>query len=378
MSTAIVVETASAQPKVTALRFYKHGDLRLEQLEPQLCGPDDARVKVAYSGICGTDVTEYVGGPIFPPQEGQINPHTGVSLPVVMGHEFSGTVCEIGSNVRHLNVGQPVVISPAYDHRHHGSKFCGPCEDEKYNICDASATIGLNAPGGGFCDQTVVKAINCVPLPSNVSLKAAALVEPLAIGRHCITSSGFKKGQSVLICGAGPIGLAIVLLLRVMGASKIVVTEVLESRMMQARRFGADAVINPLELSADEGKSTEETIGKVVPGGVDIAFDAIGFQSTLDLSISSVKPGGTVFNVAIHKKPLSLNLNDLTMKEKKLTGGICYFQEDFDVVLGMLADGRLDAEQMITSIVPLSKAVVGGFDELVHNRAAHIKILIKP
>ncbi|KAE8143816.1 chaperonin 10-like protein [Aspergillus pseudotamarii] len=378
MSTATVVDEASAQSMVTALRFYKRGDLRLEELEPQLCGPDEVRVKVAYSGICGTDVTEYIGGPIFPPQEGHMNPHTGVSLPIVMGHEFSGIVCEIGSNVEHLNVGQPVVISPAYDHRHHGSQFCGPCKDERYNICDASATIGLNAPGGGFCDQTVVKDMNCIALPSNVSLKAAALVEPLAIGRHCITSSGFKKGQSVLICGAGPIGLAIVLLLRVMGASKIIVTEVLESRMMQARKFGADVVLNPLQASADNSMSAEEAIEKAVPGGVDIAFDAIGFQSTLDLSIASVKPGGVIFNVAIHKKPLSLNLNDLAMKEKKLTGGISYFQEDFDVVIGMLAEGKLEAEQMITSIIPLSEVVKGGFEELVHNREAHIKILIKP
>lgn len=343
-----------------------------------MCGPDDVRVKVAYSGICGTDVTEYMAGPIFPPQDGHTNPHTGVSLPIVMGHEFSGTVCEVGCNVRHLNIGQPVVISPAYDHRHHGSKLCGSCMDERYNICDASATIGLNAPGGGFSDRTVVKAMNCVALPSNVTLKAAALVEPLAIGRHCITSSGFKKGKSVLMCGAGPIGLVIILLLRVMGASKIIVTEVLESRMIQARKFGADAVINPLQPFAEEGSSTEEAIEKVVPGGVDIAFNAIGFQSTLDLSISSVKPGGVIFNIAIHKKPLSLNLNDLGMKEKCLTGGICYFQEDFDVVIGLLAEGKLDVEQMVTSIVPLSKAVEGGFEELVHNREAHIKILIKP
>ncbi|CAG8938056.1 unnamed protein product [Penicillium salamii] len=361
-----------------ALRFYKRGDIRLEQLEPQLCGPDDVRVKVAYSGICGTDVTEYIGGPIFPPQEGHINPHTGVSLPIVMGHEFSGTVCEIGSNVRHLNVGQPVVISPAYDHRHHGSKLCEPCENEMFNICNASATIGLNAPGGGFCDRTVVKAMNCIALPPNVSLKSAALIEPFAIGRHCITSSGFKKGQSVLICGAGPIGLAMVLLVRAMGASKIIVTEVLESRMMQAQKFGADTVINPLQISADKGLSSEDTIENAVPGGVDIAFDAIGYQSTLDLCISKVKPGGVIFNVAIHKKPLSLNLNDLAMKEKKLTGGICYFQEDFDVIIALLAEGKLDAEQMITSIVPLSKVVEEGFEELVHNREAHIKILIKP
>lgn len=332
------------------------------------------RVKVAYGGICGTDITEYMGGPIFPPQEGHIHRHTGISLPVTMGHEFSGTITEIGSDVTHLEIGHRVVISPAYDHRHYETEYCEPCKNGKYNICDASATIGLNAPGGGFCDETVVRARNCVPLPSNVSLKVAALVEPLAIGRHSITGSGFKRGQSVLICGAGPIGLAILLILRVMGASRVIVTEVLESRMEQARKFGADVVINPLQA----GPQTLSKIQQVCGGGVDIAFDASGLQSTLDLSIASVKPGGVIFNVAIHKKALALNINDLAMKEKKLLSGICYFQEDFDVVIGMLAEGKLDAEQMITSIVPLSNIVDGAFEELVHNRDGHIKILITP
>lgn len=163
-----------------------------------------------------------------------------------------------------------------------------------------------------------------------------------------------------------------------MGASKVIVTEVLESRLAQARNFGADAVINPLQCSAMAGSSAAEAIQQVAKGGVDIAFDATGLQSTLDLSIACAKPGGVVFNVAIHKKALSLNLNDLALKEKRLLGGICYFQEDFDVVIGMLAEGRLNAEQMITSIVPLSNIVEGGFEELIHNREAHVKILIKP
>lgn len=249
----------------------------------------------------------------------------------------------------------------------------------KFNICDASATIGLNAPGGGFSDRTIVKAMNCIPLPETVDLKAAALAEPLAIGRHSIISSGFRAGQSALICGAGPIGLAILLLLRVMGASKVIMTEVLESRMAQARRFGADAVINPLSSLAAGGLGVEDTVRQVAgEGGVDIAFDTTGLQSTLDLCIESAKPGGVIFNVAIHKKALSLNLNDLGMREKKLTGGISYLREDFEYVIGLLAEHRLDAEQMVTSVVPLSRAVEGAFDELVHNSGAHTKILIKP
>lgn len=341
------------------------------------CGPSQVRVQVAYAGICGTDITEYLGGPIFPPQEGYPNPNTGVSLPVMLGHEFSGTICEVGSEVKSLVPGQPVVISPAQHHRHYGTPPCRPCTEHRYNVCDATSTIGLNAPGGGFSDQTVVEAANCIALPSNVGLKVAALVEPLSIAHHCISTSGFQAGQSALICGAGPIGLAMIALLRVMGADKIIATEVLESRLATALEFGATAAINPLKPDAGS-ESAVAMILKLCPGGVHIAYDATGLQSTLDLCFAASKPGGVVFNVAIHKKPLLLNLNDVTLKEKRLMGGIGYLPEDFDGVIRMLADGRVNAEKMITSIVPLSNVVKGGFDELVNNRGAHIKILVRP
>jgi (R,R)-butanediol dehydrogenase/meso-butanediol dehydrogenase/diacetyl reductase len=323
-------------------------------------------------------VHEYLAGPIFPPPEGTRNPNTGVTLPVVLGHEFAGTIVEVGSSVRDLSVGQTVVVNPACDHRHYGTEPCSPCKDKQYNICDGTTTYGLSAPGGGFSDEIVVKALNCLVLPSGVSLKAGALVEPLSVAQHCITHSGFKKGQTALICGAGPIGLALLLLLRVKGASKVIVTEVLETRTAYAKRFGANAVINPLQRVEGDPNPALTAIRRLVVDGVDVAFDATGLQSTLDLSIASVKPRGVIFNVAIHEKPLSLDLNALVKKEKTLKAGICYLHEDFEAVIKMLAGGTLDAEQLVTSVVPLSNAIKGGFEELINNRDAHVKILIQP
>lgn len=380
---------------VNALRFYGKDDLRLEVVESLYvcsihvssvalidlcqspCGPRDVRLEIAYCGICGTDVTEYTHGPIFPPAHGARNALTGISLPVVMGHEFVGTIIELGSNVTDFALGQRVAVNPACDHRHYDYEHCGSCKGGRYNICDATATYGLSAPGGGFADEIVVHTMNCFVLPPNVDLKSAALVEPLAVAHHCITLSGFKRGQTALICGAGPIGLALLLLLRVMGASTIVVTEILETRMAQARNFGADAVLCPLQTS-DDSETTLGTIHRLTGDGVDVAYDATGLQSTLDLSIAATKPRGTIFNVAIHKKPLSLNLNALAIKEKRLLAGICYLAEDFAAVIAMMADGSLNADRMITSIVPLSNVVQGGFEQLIHNRDAHVKILIQP
>lgn len=344
------------------------------------CGSDEVRLKVAYSGICGSDIHEFLGGPIFPPKHGECKRFTGVTLPVTLGHEFSGTIIEVGAGVDTLATGQPVAVNPALDHRHYKASLCGMCSRGTYNTCDALTTYGLSAPGGGFSDEIVVKAANCFVLPDGVSLKAGALVEPLAVAHHCVQASGFEPGQSVLVCGAGPIGLALLIVLRVLGASQVIMTEVTESRMAQARKFGADTVINPLQGGGGDAAPdpVASAVRRTAGEGVDVSFDATGMQSTLDLCIRATRAGGTIFNVAIHERPLQINLNDLATTEKHLTGGICYTHRDFEAVLRILADAKVDAEQMITSIVPLSNIIDGGFRELIDNKAAHVKILIQP
>jgi (R,R)-butanediol dehydrogenase / meso-butanediol dehydrogenase / diacetyl reductase len=334
-------------------------------------------VKVAYCGICGSDVHEYLGGPIFPPQPGQKNPHTGVELPITMGHEMSGTILEIGSRTTGFKVGQNVAINPSLDDRHHGKEPCGICNSGRPNLCKSWATYGMSAHGGGFADEIVVKPFSCIPLPEGVSLKAAALAEPLAVASHMIRISGFKAGQDVVILGGGPIGLALLLLLKSKGVRKVIVSEVSESRSRQAEKFRADLVINPLATS-HSSDPVLDAVHNNVGDGVDIVFDATGIQSTMDTALTVVKPGGVVFNVAIHEKPLLINPNSFSFTEVKLMGGICYTNEDFEDVLKALADGTVPAEAMITSVVPLEKAVQGGFLELINNKAEHVKILIQP
>jgi (R,R)-butanediol dehydrogenase/meso-butanediol dehydrogenase/diacetyl reductase len=344
------------------------------------CGKDDVRVKIAYCGICGSDVHEYLGGPIFPPPLGQKNPYTGVELPVVMGHEMSGTIVEVGSNITELKAGQNVVINPSMDDRHHGKEDCSVCQSGRRNICKSWACYGLSAHGGGFADEIVVKPFSCIPVPEGVSLKVAALAEPLAVASHMIRISGFKHGQDVVILGAGPIGLALLLLLRAKGARKVIISEVTESRSCQAEKFGADLVVNPLAMSDGAGSENPvmDAVHKIMGDGADIAFDATGIQSTLDTALSVAKPGGVVFNVAIHEKPLLISPNSFSFKEVTLKGGICYTNEDFEDVLEAFATRKLDAEDMITSIVPLEEVVQGGFLELINNKAKHVKILIQP
>ncbi|KAJ5855250.1 hypothetical protein N7455_009198 [Penicillium solitum] len=366
------------QHNITALRYYGKEDIRLEQIPSRPCKPNEIRIEVAYCGICGSDIHEYLDGPIFPPQPGTKNPWTGESLPVTLGHEMSGVIVELGSAVTDLKVGSKVAVNPALDDRHYGAEPCTTCSLGKSNICKRFACYGLNADGGGFASEIVVNAVSCLPLPDSVSLEVGALLEPLAVAWHSIRLSGFGKNQTALVLGAGPIGLAIVMLLRFWGAKTIIVSEMTSSRKKMAKKFGADIVVDPSERNHASADPVRSAVQDVNPDGVDVAFEAIGIQATLDAAIASIRPGGTVFNVAIHEKPLHLNLNDLTFFEKKLIGGICYTTEDFAEVIRALESGSIPAQEMITSIVPLEKVVQMGFLELINNKAAHVKILIQP
>ncbi|KAI7191781.1 hypothetical protein KC343_g2614 [Hortaea werneckii] len=356
-----------------ALRFHGKGDIRLDEIDTPICLPDEVRIQVAYCGICGTDVHEYLEGPILLPQPGSPNPHTGATIPLTMGHEMSGTISEIGEDVQYLHVGERVVVNPAMDDRHHGQPPCSLCLSGRPNICSRSAFYGLQCNSGGFAEEICVKAIAVVPIPQDMSLKVATLSEPLAVASHMIRTSGFQPGQSVVIFGAGPIGCALAWFLKKGGASYVLVSEITPQRAIQAFNCGADIVIDP-------SNSPDAVLDAVVDrtsDGADIAFDACGLQSTLDAAFNCTKPGGVIFNVAIHDRPLTLQLNALTLSEKKLLAGNAYTAEDYRNVLTCLKEHEKDLERFITRIVPLDRAVEDGFRELVHNKFRQNKILVE-
>jgi (R,R)-butanediol dehydrogenase/meso-butanediol dehydrogenase/diacetyl reductase len=352
------------------------------------CGRDEVRLKVAFCGICGTDLHEYMAGPIFVPPKGTKDPHTGAELPVTLGHEFCGTVDQVGADVDNFVIGQKVAVNPAMDDRHHGHGACEQCLAGCQNRCKRLVFYGLSQGQGGFAEHIVIKPVALIPLPQNISLKLASLAEPLAVAAHMIRISGFRAGQNVLVLGTGPIGCALIMLLRAKGAAVIVASEVAESRAAQAESFGADVVVNPMAKSSPHDSPTEttfrtrsnpvlDTVRRMMGAGAHVSFDACGLQSTLDTAIECTKPGGTIFNVAIHDKALCINLNTLVVGEKHLTGGNAYTPEDFEEVMTLLSTHADQAARLVTSVVPLSNAVQGGFHELINNAAAHVKILIE-
>lgn len=348
-----------------ALRFHGREDVRIDDIEEPEVRPGTVGIQVHANGVCGSDLHEYQGGPIFIPSE-EPHPLTGETLPVVMGHEFAGEVYEIGEGVEHLRVGDHVTIEPILR-----DNDCSRCRRGAYNLCVNLGFHGLMGGGGGMSERTVVPSYMVHPLPEGMSTDIGALAEPVAVGLHGVRQSGFRPGQHALVLGAGPIGLVTAMALRASGAASVVVGEVAAARKAMAERLAADAVFDPTEVEPSEVARDHTR------DGFDVVFDAAGIPATFAAALEAVKPEGTVSNLAIWEKPTELQPNQLVLGEINLTGAIAYAGE-YPAVIQMLHDGRIDAEPLITGRVPLEDAVEGAFEELIANKAEHIKILVKP
>jgi (R,R)-butanediol dehydrogenase/meso-butanediol dehydrogenase/diacetyl reductase len=265
-----------------------------------------------------------------------------------------------------------VVVNPAITDRELGKELCDGCKQGKYNVCSRMSYYGFSAACGGLSDEMVVNSMNVFKIPNHIPLEIGALVEPLSVAWHSVSRSKFSAGQNALILGSGPIGLGLILVLKIFGANKIIVSEIAEQRAQQAVNFGATAVVNPLQQDILKEVTT------ICGSKVDISYEATGLQTTLDTALDCTRPGGTVYNIAIHEKALSLNPNQLVENEIYYTAGNSYTHEDIYSVVDALATGKVDPRAMITSVVPLEKGVEDGIMELVNNREKHVKILVKP
>ncbi|KAF1344025.1 chaperonin 10-like protein [Delphinella strobiligena] len=352
-----------------AARYYGKEDIRIEEI-PKVseCGPGQIRIEPAFVGICGTDLHEYIAGPNFSP----LTPHpvTGESIPIGVGHEFSGTISEVGPGSSQFKVGQKVAIQPTI---YCGS--CGACRDGVENACANGGFIGLSGGGGGLSDELVVPSVAVHPLPDNITLDVGALVEPLSVGWHAVKASPLNEigpeNANVLVLGGGPIGLAVVQALVAQGTKKIIMSEVAASRQAFARVFKAHHVLDP--RTYDLVAVSRELCGG---NGPDIVFDCAGVAASLETACNALRSRGTVVNVAIWEKAIPFNPNMLVFKEGKYVAVLGYQRQDFEEVIQAIADGRLNPERMITSKIHMTDLVEKGILALVKEKDKHVKILI--
>lgn len=346
--------------------FHGREDVRVEDVpEPQV-RPGTVKIKIGWCGICGTDLHEFLEGPIFIPPEGSPHPLTGETLPLVIGHEFAGEVVEAGEGVTRARVGDRVAVEPVIV-----CHSCPECRRGDYNLCRKVGFIGFSGGGGGFAEYVVVPQGIAHQL-GRLGTDEGALVEPVAVGLHAVRKARFGPGQTALVLGAGPIGCVTTQCLRAAGARLVVVTEVAQARKEMARRAGADAVIDPRH---------EDVVDRVLQltdgHGVDATFDAAGHPETLTTAIRATTRGGTAVNIAIWGHRVEFDINELVRSEVTLLGSIAY-ANDHPATIALMNDGRISASQFITGRIPLEEIVERGFGELIANKDQHVKILVQP
>lgn len=334
-------------------------DVRVELIREPIVTSDQIKVKVEWAGICGSDLHAYLHGLSL-----EAHPISGQKPPMILGHEFSGTIVEIGDNVTSHQVDERVAIEPLF--------YCGECYACKrgyYNQCSKVGFVGLNRDGG-FAEYVIVDENMVHVLPNHVSFEEGALVEPTAVSFHAVRESKLKAGDSVAIFGAGPIGLLTLLSAKAAGATQIIVVDLSEERLEKARELGATTVINGTR------DDIVETIYQLTNGGVSVAYECAGVQPTMTNAVASVKQGGQVMAIAVYAQPVAIDMKQLMLKAADITSTLAY-RHVFPEVIDMIATGRLDVKQVITKKINLKDIVEEGFIPLINDKK-QAKILVRP
>lgn len=349
-----------------AARFHGRGDVRIEDIAEPHPGPGQVQIAVEWCGICGTDLHEFLDGPIFTPTPASPHPLTGGAVPVTLGHEFAGVVAEVGRGVTGLSEGQRVVVEP-YD----VCGVCSACTDGRYNVCRRLGFIGLDGDQGGFAERMVVDQRWVHPI-DGLTTEQGALVEPLAVGYHATKLAGLPRGGTAAVFGSGPIGLVTAAALRATGAGQVIVVEPAEARKAKAPGAGADHVLDPTEVDVPEA-IRELTDGR----GADVTFECAGIDQVLASAVASTRPGGTCVNVAIWGHPATFDVNSLVFSEVTLIGSLAYANRHAEVI-DLIRSGVVDVDQFITGRIALEDIVEQGFRELIDHKESNVKILVQP
>lgn len=349
-----------------AARFYDRGDIRVEEIEEPVVKAGQVGIDVAWCGICGTDLHEFLDGPIFCPSAEHPNPVTGEVPPVTLGHEMSGVVSRVGEGVEGIKVGDHVVVEPYIV-----PEGTDTSAEGHYNLSEGSNFIGLGGNGGGLAEKIAVDQRWVHKIPEELPLDQAALIEPLSVGYHAVERAHLQTGSTVLVVGAGPIGLLTAAVAKAQGHT-VIISEPSSLRRQKAEEAEvAHYFFNPME---------EDVVAKVReinPAGVDAAFECTSVQPGFNACLDAIRMGGTIVVVAIWGKPASVDMAKLVIKEANLLGTIAY-NNTHPKTIDLVATGKIKLDQFITGKIGLDDLIDKGFDTLIHHNETAVKILVSP
>ncbi len=303
---------------------------------------DDVLVSVKAVGICGSDVHGYTG------RTGRRTP------PMIMGHEFSGTVAALGSNIKGVEEEDEVIVSPLFPYHGIGQR----------------EVLGVNTQGA-YADLVRVHKSMLYPKPEGMTWHQAAMCEPLSIAMHALSRTPLKLMDTVVVVGAGTIGLLVMLCARLGGAGTIVVTDMSDHRLEVARKVGADETINV---------RNEDPIARVMDMtnqvGADVAVEAVGLSKSVQQAHAMVKVGGHVTWIGNSDLMIDINMQEVVTREITISGTYG-FSDEFERVIQSIATGRINVAPLIEQVSPLTEgpAIIEG---LARGKLDLIKVILEP
>jgi L-iditol 2-dehydrogenase len=331
---------------MTASVLYGPHDLRIERRPIPTPSQDEVLVRILSVGVCGSDVHYY--------EHGRIGDFV-VRSPLVLGHESSGRIVEVGSGVSTARVGERVAIEPGAP-----CGRCDQCRAGKYNLCPDIRFHGTPPVDGTLSEFVAVKSELAFTVPDTISDNAAALLEPLSVGIWANHKAGTKAGTSLLIAGAGPIGLVTTQVARSLGATRITVSDVNRNRLATALGSGATEIAVP---GAD-----------VVAGEFDAFIDCSGNSAAIDAGVRAVRPGGSVVLVGMGADELRLPLGIVQQRELLITGTFRY-ANTWPTAIALAASGQVSLDDLVTGeygLADVEQALTAGRDP------RSIKSIVRP
>lgn len=333
----------------------------LSEIPDPVCGTRDVIVEVALCGICGSDLHSYVEGAFVEPGQ-------------VMGHEFSGTVAEVGADVCGVAVGDRVTAVPIL-----ACGRCPRCLDGSTHLCEnaLAASIAYGLPGAFAEYVRIPDAIvggNLLRIPDGVSDVAAAMVEPMSVALHAIRSAQAGPADLVVVLGLGSIGLNVVQMARALGAGRIAGVDISPARLELAGRLGADILIDGRSRGALEAVTELTGTGAYGIGArADVVIEASGHPALLADAIAMTRAGGRVRIAALYAEAVQVDANQIVQKELDVSGTFAY-RGEFPQVLSLLEAGRVQADVLVTDTFPLAKISDAFRSQLDKDRSVKVQV----
>ncbi len=343
--------------RMKALVLEEYNKFTYKEVVKPVAADDEVLVEIKAAGICGSDVHGMDGS-------------TGRRIPpIIMGHEASGLIVEIGKNVTGWSLGERVTFdSTIYklDDRY--------TRNGHYNLSDNRMVLGVSCKDfkrdGAFAQFTTIPSHILYRLPDNVSFEQAAMVEPAAVALHAINLSGAKINDTAVVFGSGMIGLFIIQLLKQAGCNVIAV-DMLQEKLDMAKNAGASVILNA------QTNNVPDAIRTLTQNrGADLAFEAVGITITIKSAIESLRKGATLVLVGNLSPAIEFPLQKVVTQEITVKGS-CAINGEYPAVLDLISKGKISVDYMISAVVPLSEGALY-FDKLFNKEQGLFKVILKP